>query len=114
MEVMGHVDEGPVRVAPGKYMNSHIFYKGDGFYYKIREIRNARVRLQCRHYSRGCRATAGLNLDSGMLYSFQRHAHPPDHLLLEDMDLRKRIVTEAKHSLLGQSLKRMLDQIKIR
>lgn len=107
-------DEGEVQVAAGRENGSHIFHKGDGYYYHVREVRGSRARLKCRHYTRGCRGTASVNMTTGILKSLQHHTCRNDPLLLEDLQVRRDMVTEARTNLNGAGVRQILREHRLR
>ncbi|KAK3931712.1 Pyridoxine/pyridoxamine 5'-phosphate oxidase [Frankliniella fusca] len=102
----------PVNIFQGRSENFMIFHGNDGWHYNLREQRPARLRLQCRHYKGGCRATASVDLASETLSHGQPHNHHPDMLLEEDMDLRRHIIHVVKTDIYGTKLRTILNQIK--
>lgn len=98
----------------GREQNSHIFHNGTGYFYHVRERRNSRARLKCRHYSTGCHGTASVNLETGVLRSLQPHTCRRDPLLPQDLALRREMVTHARENVREGSVRQILRRFKLR
>jgi len=108
------MEGGHVLSFPGRKRNSLIFHCGDGFYYNVREVRTSRARLHCRHWYSGCPGTASVSLETGWLTPLQRHRHPPDHLLVDDSEMRQNMIREAETNLFGKKVQSILNGFKLR
>lgn len=103
-----------VQVAQGREAQSHIIHCGDGYYYHVREFRSHRARLKCRHYSLGCRGTASVNYQTDILTSLQRHTCRNDPLLLQDAEIRRAMIAEARDNVNGVGVRQILRDFRLR
>lgn len=106
-----------VRGFPGRQEGSLILHCGDGFHYNVHEVRNARVKLRCRHYNRSrlrCYGTANVSLITYHLVHATPHNHEPDPLLEEDFALRKRMIEMAETNVFGRKVISILNEWKLK
>ncbi|KAK3924637.1 (2R)-sulfolactate sulfo-lyase subunit beta [Frankliniella fusca] len=106
-----------VSVIPGRTKNSIILHVGDGFYYLVKEVRRRRVRLMCRHRRLGCKGNASLVFNHAnklVLRALQPHSCINDPRLPEDRETWRKLIQEAKNSLTGASIRKLLRDFKLR
>lgn len=105
---------GVAEAVAGQNPGSVLFHKRDGFFYHVREIRGRRARMQCRHYSKGCRSTATVNLVTGLLRRLKPHNHAPDRLLLDDEALRREMMEDARANNFAKTARQILNEHRLR
>ncbi len=110
------MDVAEVQAIPGRSANSPILHVGDGYFYHVREVRRRRIRLKCRHLKKGCKANACLFIreDDLKLQLNSAHSCQRDLLLLEDMRARAEVVAEARTSVTGASVRKLLRDFRLR
>lgn len=110
------MDVHEVLVLPGRKKNTTIFHAGDGYFYHIREARQRRIRLKCRHLvGHACKGTACMFImgDQLKLQHLQPHSCARDPMLAEDILARQNLVHEAKTSTSGLSVRKILRDFKL-
>ncbi|KAK3916404.1 Prostate and testis expressed protein 3 [Frankliniella fusca] len=110
------MDVQDVQVIPGRSANTSIFHVGDGYYYHVREVRPRRVRLKCRHIKKPCSGTGSMFFVSGKLKlrHLKPHVCERSPILADDIVARQELIQEAKSTITGASVRKILRDFKLR